>query len=156
MGLLRIGFSLIREHEKATQIQPYEFFIPYYISTALFSLFLLKMVVTAFGFLLLIIPGLYLLIALQFALPLYIEYYQDDFTLFSAFKYSRIIVHRKFIQFTIFYLVTTLGAFSGLLFFGIGIFASLPISALTVCYAFKDIYELRDFHIRRLREGHLR
>jgi hypothetical protein len=94
----------------------------------------------AVGLLLLIIPGLYFMIALSFAPLVYIEYYKENIGIMGSFHVSRRLMNKKFCQVLIFFMVLILMNILGGLCFLIGLFVSIPVGSLAVVAAFRDIF----------------
>ncbi len=91
---------------------------------------------TIIGYLFLIIPGVYLMVAWIFALPLIIDK-QIDF--WPAMELSRKVVTRHWWKFLGFCLVLDLLVLAGVLACGIGVFVTMPIAIAALMYAYEDI-----------------
>jgi uncharacterized membrane protein len=92
---------------------------------------------TWLGFLCLILPGIYLLIAWMFTLPLVIDK-QLDF--WSAMELSRKVVTKHWFKFFGFGLVLLLLAFASMLALFIGFFVMSPLILASLMYAYEDIF----------------
>jgi len=92
------------------------------------------------GFLFLIIPGLYLWVALAFSLGVYLEYQQNGIRILEAMRLSAGVVNKRFCSVACFLIINALFSFSGVLLFGIGIFITTPVSLIAIAYAFEDIF----------------
>jgi len=92
------------------------------------------------GFLFLIIPGLYLWVALAFSLGVYLEYQQNGIRILEAMQLSAGVVNKRFCSVACFLIINALFSFSGVLLFGIGIFITTPVSLIAIAYAFEDIF----------------
>ena len=92
---------------------------------------------TGLGFLCLILPGIYLLVAWIFTLPLIID---KRLHFWSAMELSRKTVSRHWFQFLLFGIVLTLLSMAGLLAVIIGFFIVAPIAVAALMYAYEDIF----------------
>jgi predicted Ser/Thr protein kinase len=92
---------------------------------------------TWLGFLCLILPGIYLLVAWMFTLPLVIDK-QLDF--WSAMELSRKVVTKHWFKFLGFAIVLLLLYFAGLLMLIVGVFVMMPIILAALMYAYEDIF----------------
>ena len=91
---------------------------------------------TWLGFLL-ILPGIYLMIAWMFTLPLVIDK-QLDF--WSAMELSRKVVTKHWFKFFGFGIVMMLLMFAGVLALFIGVFVMSPLMLAALMYAYEDIF----------------
>lgn len=102
-----------------------------------FTIFLLTILIagilTSLGFILLIIPGIYLMIAYKFSFHLIAL---NNFSYWQALETSRKIITRKWFSFFIFFIILVFLNLLGFLLIGIGILITLPISfiAMTLLY----------------------
>ena len=92
---------------------------------------------TWLGFLCLVLPGIYLLIAWGFTLPLVVDK-QLDF--WSAMELSRKVISRHWFKFLGFGLVLFLLLFAGALSLIVGVFVMLPLVLAAQMYAYEDIF----------------
>jgi predicted Ser/Thr protein kinase len=92
---------------------------------------------TGLGFLCLILPGIYLLVAWIFTLPLIID---KRLHFWSAMELSRKTVSRHWFQFLLFGIVLSLLSMAGLLALIIGFFIVAPIAVAALMYAYEDIF----------------
>ena len=92
---------------------------------------------TALGIVCLLLPGIYLLIAWMFALPLVMDK-QLDF--WSAMELSRKVVTRHWFKFLGFGLVLWLLALAGAVALVIGVFVMCPLILASLMYAYEDIF----------------
>jgi predicted Ser/Thr protein kinase len=88
------------------------------------------------GFLL-IVPGIYLVIAWMFTLPLILDQRLD---FWSAMELSRRVVTKHWFKALGFVLVLLLLNFAGLLAFGFGIFFTMPFTLAALMCAYDDIF----------------
>ena len=89
------------------------------------------------GFLLLIIPGIYLVIAWQFTLALVIDK-KIDF--WPAMELSRKVVSRHWWVFFRLLIVNGLIAILGLVCCLVGVFIAIPVGLASMMYAYEDIF----------------
>jgi serine/threonine protein kinase len=107
--------------------------------TALLQLFLASFVMhvlTALGFLCLIVPGIYLLVAWAFTLPLVID---KGLEFWPAMRISRRVISKHWWRFLGFLLLLLLLNVGGLLACILGVFVTLPISFAALMCAYEDI-----------------
>jgi predicted Ser/Thr protein kinase len=91
---------------------------------------------TWIGFLCLILPGIYLMVAWCFAIPLVIDKGLD---FWSAMELSRKVVTRHWWKFLLFGIVLIALLFLGVLTFIVGIFLMMPWIVASQMYAYEDI-----------------
>ena len=92
---------------------------------------------TWLGFLCLILPGIYLLVAWMFTLPLVVDK-QLDF--WSAMELSRKVVTKHWFKFLGFGLILWLLLFAGALALIVGVFVMTPLALAALMYAYEDIF----------------
>ncbi len=91
---------------------------------------------TALGFICLILPGIYLVVAWILTLPLIIDKGLD---FWPAMQSSRKIISRHWWTFFGFVIVLALIDLAGILVFGVGLFFTFPITLAALMYAYEDI-----------------
>ncbi len=96
-----------------------------------------RLVLMLLGFLCLILPGIYLLVAWIFTLPLIIDKRVD---FWSAMELSRKMVTKHWWKFLGFLIVLVLINLVGLLVCGFGFFISSPITTAALAYAYEDLF----------------
>src|SRR6185312_9806697 len=89
------------------------------------------------GFLCLVLPGIYLLIAWSFTLPLVIDKKLD---FWSAMELSRKVVTKHWWKFLGLTLVLLLLIFAGAFVFFIGALITIPLAIAALNYAYEDIF----------------
>jgi uncharacterized membrane protein len=94
-------------------------------------------VLTTLGFLCLVLPGIYLLVAWGFTLPLIFDKRLD---FWPAMELSRRVISRHWWHFFGSLIVSLLVIFCGFLALFVGIFVSLPITQIAWLYAYEDIF----------------
>jgi hypothetical protein len=94
-------------------------------------------VLTTLGFICLILPGIYLLVAWFFTLPLVIDK-QLDF--WPAMRLSRQTISKHWWKFLGFLLVLALVNLAGIMACCVGFFVTFPLSLAALMYAYEDIF----------------
>lgn len=97
---------------------------------------LLLVLLTVLGFVCLILPGIYLLVAWKFTYPLIVDKGLDFWT---AMRVSRKIITKHWWKFFGLVIVCALINLAGLLALIIGIFVTSPITIATLLYAYEDV-----------------
>jgi uncharacterized membrane protein len=96
-------------------------------------------ILTAIGFVLLVIPGIYLAVAYLFAQPLVIDKNAD---FWQAMETSRQLITKKWFSFFGLLLVIALLNFAGALLLGVGLLVTVPLSVCIIAAAYEDIVGL--------------
>jgi len=144
-GLWYATFNLIRTTGSSTVkkqdfVQGFRWIIPVFILT--FS----EVIIILIGLLLLIAPGIYLTVCLQFALIFLMEYYEEDISAVDSLKICFAVCKHHFCPLLGFLCISQLFCLSGALLFGVGLIITVPIAHIAQCYAMRDIFGLRDHH----------
>jgi hypothetical protein len=102
----------------------------------LIMLGLVSGLLTTIGYLLCVIPGIYLSVSWMFSIPLVID---RNMSFWDAMELSRKVVSKHW--FILFALVLVLGllAMSGIIACCVGVFVTMPIASVAVMYAYEDI-----------------
>ena len=103
----------------------------------LFLAGLVTFVLTVLGFICLVLPGLYLIVAWMFALILVID---QRLRFWPAMELSRKVVTKHWLKFFAFWIVLLLMNLVGLFLCGIGIFFTAPIALAATVFAYEDIF----------------
>jgi predicted Ser/Thr protein kinase len=135
MGGLWLYFLKRIRREPATVETAFCGFSPRFLQ--LFLAGFVTSLLTWLGFLCLILPGIYLLIAWGFALPLVADK-QLDF--WSAMELSRKVISRHWFKFLGFGIVLFLLMLCGVLALIVGTFVILPVVLAAQMYAYEDIF----------------
>jgi len=98
------------------------------------------------GFILLIVPGIWALVALSFASFIYLEYHDCGIRVFDSFVLSSKVVNKKFFQVMLYFLLVWLFSLSGVLLFGVGLFITIPVGSISCVLAFNDMFGLNRAH----------
>ncbi|AFY74182.1 hypothetical protein Syn7502_02170 [Synechococcus sp. PCC 7502] len=133
-GFTFVGLAIIRK-------QPYVFndFFKGLSNKYFLQIFLLSLVggaITALGFLLLIIPGIYIAVSYAFALQIAIDWELD---FWEALETSRKFVSKNWFSVFGFLLVLGLINLAGALVLGIGLFFTAPLTICSLLVAYNDI-----------------
>lgn len=108
-------------------------FLPIFLTT------LVAGILTAIGFVLLVLPGVYLAVAYLFAQPLVIDKNAD---FWQAMETSRQLITKKWFSFFGLMLLLFLLNMAGLMVLGIGLLVTVPLSICIVSAAYEDIIGL--------------
>jgi hypothetical protein len=92
---------------------------------------------TALGFILCVLPGIYLLVSWKFTLPLIVD---KKFDFWPAMECSRKVIGQHWWKFLAFGLVLALVNLLGLLCCFVGIFVTVPATMAAMMYAYEDIF----------------
>src|SRR5580765_7925098 len=98
---------------------------------------LVKWLLTSIGFLLCILPGIYLAVGYVFALPLVID---KKMEFWPAMEVSRRVVHEHWWSIFALVIVLALVAFSGFLLCGVGEVITIPIASAALMYVYEDLF----------------
>jgi hypothetical protein len=116
----------------------------------LFLASLVTLVLTTLGFVCLLLPGFYLVVAWMFTLPLVIDLRLD---FWAAMELSRKVVTRHWWKFFGFWLLLLAMKVVGALACGVGLFLTAPLAMAAAVFAYEDIFGPTR---RQLGEGSLR
>eukprot|EP01116_Phalansterium_solitarium_P009345 TRINITY_DN23456_c0_g1_i1.p1 TRINITY_DN23456_c0_g1~~TRINITY_DN23456_c0_g1_i1.p1 ORF type:complete len:281 (+),score=66.21 TRINITY_DN23456_c0_g1_i1:50-892(+) len=94
------------------------------------------------GFILLILPGLYLMLSLSFAFPIYIEFKSAGLSFFDAYRVSNHQVWKHVFGILWLWIVAILLVIAGFFCFGVGLLVAVPVTMMMVAFAFRDIFGL--------------
>jgi uncharacterized membrane protein len=101
---------------------------------------LVKWLLTTVGFILCILPGIYLAVGYVFALPLVVDKKMEFWT---AMEVSRRVVHEHWWSMFALVIVLALVAFAGFLLCGIGAVITVPIASAALMYVYEDLFGTR-------------
>ena len=101
---------------------------------------LVKWLLTTIGFVLCILPGIYLAVGYVFALPLVIDKQMDFWT---AMEVSRRVVHEHWFSVFALVIVLALFALAGFLLCGIGALISIPVASAALMFVYEDLFGTR-------------
>lgn len=97
-------------------------------------------ILISIGFFLLVLPGVYLMVAYLFAIPFVADQKMD---FWQAMERSRQYVTPRWLTFFVLMLVLLIANFLGMMLFGLGLLVSLPFTAATVICAYHDLFRLQ-------------
>ncbi len=112
----------------------FQFFVPLMLLSVVSSILIIL------GFILLIVPGVFLMVCYLFPSMLIIDRRLD---FWPAMELSRRVVQSQWFGFFIFILLIILINLGGVLLLGVGLLVSLPVSACAVAAAYADIFGLQ-------------
>jgi hypothetical protein len=98
---------------------------------------LVKWLLTSLGFVLCILPGIYLAVAYVFALPLVID---KKMEFWPAMEVSRQVVHRHWWSVFALLIVLWLLALVGCLACFVGLIITVPVATASFMYAYEDLF----------------
>lgn len=134
-GYYFVAFQLARGRSAVFNdfFQGFNKFLPIFLTA------LVSTILTAIGFVLLILPGIYLAIAYLFAQPLVIDKNAD---FWQAMETSRKLITKKWFSFLGLMLLIFLLNLAGAMLLGVGLFVTLPLSMCIITAAYEDIVGL--------------
>lgn len=147
---LLAGFFIVAKkiaHEEPCQFKDFfrgfDFFLQLFLANLVSGLFI------ATGFLLLVVPGIYFIVAYLWV-SLFIVFARKEF--WSAMELSRKVISKKWLSFFGFILVLLLINIMGLLALGIGLLVTIPATILALFAAFHDIVGTNSEYPRTINE----
>ncbi|MFZ4524341.1 MAG: hypothetical protein ACOYOE_02015 [Chlorobium sp.] len=111
----------------------FNYFLPLFLAS------LASSILVGIGFILLLLPGIYLAVSYMFTTFLVIDYRME---FWQAMEISRNIISRNWFAFLLFALVLCFINLLGALAFGIGLLVTLPVTSCAVAIAYKEIVGL--------------
>lgn len=136
-GPLSAGFFLAANKISQGEVLLYpDFFrgFEYYVPMVLVTV--IGQVITVIGFLALIIPGIYLLVAYLFS-PLMVLF--GGFEFWPALEYSRKVIQIQWFKFLLFGVFAVLLNLAGALLFLVGLAVTLPVTYFALYHIFESI-----------------
>ena len=133
-GLFKYYLKLMRA-EGPTIADAFSGFSP--IAGQLILLGLVSGLLSSIGYVLCVLPGIYLTVAWLFALPLVID---RNMPFWEAMELSRRVVGKHWFITFAFLLVIGLLAGCGIIACCVGVFVTAPLSSLALLYAYEDIF----------------
>ncbi|WP_194975046.1 hypothetical protein [Aquiflexum lacus] len=131
------GFYLVANKLSLKQKVVYpDFFKGFNFYMPIFAIWLIGQVLTAFGLVLFVIPGVYLAVAYSFSVLMAIF---GGFDFWTAMEESRKLITARWLKFFLFTLVIIVINVLGLLTFGLGLLVSVPISFYATYILFEDL-----------------
>jgi uncharacterized membrane protein len=137
--LLAVFYVFLFKNFKGQPAEFGDFFKGFYYFLAVALAGLLVAIFTAVGFILLILPGIYLAVAYTLVSPLIID---KDMHFWQAMETSRRVITAQWFSFFGFALLLLLINIIGLLALGVGLLVSVPVSICAIAVAYRDIVGL--------------
>lgn len=135
-GFLIVAMKLLLN--QSTEVNDFtkgfKFILPLLLYSVVSSIFI------SVGFVLLIIPGLYLLVGYLFTTWLIVDRGLD---FWQAMELSRKTVHKHFFEVFGFFLLLVLVNFGGLLLLGLGLLVTVPWTLCSLTIAYKDVFGIQ-------------
>lgn len=134
-GYYFVAFQIARNRDAVFNdfFQGFNKFLP------IFLVSLVSTILTAIGFVLLVLPGVYLAVAYLFAQPLVIDKSAD---FWQAMETSRRLITKKWFSFFGLLLLIFLLNFGGAILLGVGLLVTIPLSVCIIAAAYEDIVGL--------------
>ncbi len=138
--ILSAGFYIVAfKIAKGQSVSFGDFFRGFNNFLQIFLVGLVGGILIALGFVLLVIPGIYLLVAYLFAVSLVVE---KRFDFWTALETSRKVVTKRWFSFLGLVLLMVLLNVGGLLLFGIGLLVTFPLTFCITVAAYEDVIGL--------------
>ena len=139
--LIMTGYMIVIK--KVRNDEPYEFndFFAAFKGDLLgpiIALYIVNLIVVGIGFILCVLPGIYLSVAYTFSVYIML-FFKIDF--WESMEYSRKIVSKRWFSFFGFLILLGLLNVLGLICLGIGIFVTLPWALCALYLCFEDIFK---------------
>lgn len=139
-GPLNAGFYIVAfKHLRNRPTTFSDFFGGFSNFLPLFLIHLVSSLLITLGFIILIIPGIYLMVAYIFGIPFVVD---KHLPFWEAMEASRKLITRHWFNWLGLLLVLGLLNIVGLLCFGIGVFITIPLTLCTLAVAYADIVGL--------------
>jgi len=94
------------------------------------------------GLLLCILPGLYAIVALAFAIPVFLEYHNQNIGIIGSMQLSTQVVNKHLLEVALFLLANAVFMACGFFALGVGLLITLPMGSINIALAFKDMFGL--------------
>lgn len=130
------GYYYLYRMDMGLSRQPSDFLEGFRKFTPLFVVSLLTGLAITLGFALLIIPGIWLSVALQFALPLVLF---RNYEAISAMKASVHVINKAWFSFFGFVILLALLNIAGAICLGVGLLITIPITQASLYLAYQKI-----------------
>ena len=102
---------------------------------------ILYFILVTIGFLLLVIPGIYLALAYMLAMPLMVE---KNMSPWQALETSRKTISKKWFKFFGFFLLLWLIVMVSVIPFGIGLIWTMPLTFMAIGVLYRDVFGIED------------
>lgn len=140
MPCLTAGFLIAAK--RISHLQPLEFghfFDGFKLWQKIIPYALVSQIFMVIGLVFLVLPGIYLAVSYLFVAPM-ILFYREDLPLIDHLEASRKVVTKNWWNFLGFVGLLILVNLAGAICFGIGLLASIPVSACAVYAAYEDVF----------------
>lgn len=136
-GPLLAGFFIVANAIIRNESLSFDrFFDGFKLFLPLFLAELVSQIFTGLGFVLLVLPGIYLAVAYSFTIP-FVTFLNMDF--WEAMESSRKVISKNFWPFLGFFVILTLINLVGIILLGVGMLFTFPATYCMVYAAFEDI-----------------
>ncbi|MBD1910102.1 MULTISPECIES: hypothetical protein [unclassified Leptolyngbya] len=134
-GYLIVAFKILKRQSTTFNdfFQGFSNFLPIFLTSLLVSIF------TFLGFLVLILPGVFLAVAYAFSIPFVVG---RKFDFWEAMEASRKVVTKNWFPMFLFLLAIVVLNVVGALLLGVGLLFTIPLSYCAIAVAFEDIVGL--------------
>ena len=131
------GFYIVSKKIKdGTSFEFNDFFGAFQQNFKLLLIIVLSYLFILIGFALLVLPGIYLLIAYSLSMPIALFYDEEVWTTLET---SRKIVTKKWFSFFLFFILLILFNLAGAICLVIGLLVTIPVSVISVYVIFDDL-----------------
>jgi hypothetical protein len=134
-GFYIVAFKLIKQ--RATTFgdffRGFNHFLPLFLASLVTGL------LTLIGFVLFVLPGIYLAVAWIFTMPFIVD---RKFDFWDAMESSRRVISRNWFSWFVFLIVLILLNLVGFLLLGVGLLVTSPLSSCALAIAYQDIMGL--------------
>jgi len=144
-GLYYATLNLIRTTSTGV-VQPKDFLQGFIKLLPVFAVFLLSTLIIIAGLVVFVVPGIYAAVVLDFAIHIYLEYSEENIGILDSLQISYTVVHKKFWKLLLFHIALAGVLILGALLLGVGIIVAFPVAYIATCFAFRDIFGLKDHH----------
>lgn len=136
-AVLTAGFYIAaRQLDNNRELKLEDFFESFQLFLPLFLAGLVSGLLIAAGVILLVLPGIWLAVAVSFAYPI-VVFSKQEF--WDSIVLSIKIINRNWFHFFLFFIVLGLINMVGALLLGLGLLVTIPLTYLAIYYCFKDI-----------------
>ena len=134
-GFLIVAFKILKQQATTFNdfFQGFNNFLPIFLASLLVGIF------TFLGFLVLILPGIFLAVAYSFSIPFVVG---RKFDFWEAMEASRKVITKNWFSMFGFLIVLVLLNVVGALILGVGLLFTIPLSYCAIAAAFDDIVGL--------------
>jgi len=124
------------------EIKYVHFLYGFFYFLPLLGIYVLRGFAVSIGLILCIIPGIYIALATMFSSLVFVEFHDQQVNIIRAMTLSITIVNKHLIEVFVFAVCNFLLALAGFLAFGVGALITVPLSSISVVFAFHDLFGL--------------